>query len=137
VSATKLRQAATILRQRAKSATFSPWEYEGGPDGDGLVWANRLGDPVSGSTEPDDATYIALMDPSLGLLIADCLDAEARMLDMLEPFTELLCATIESQGGPTGALRLLKDDQGNPILTTDTTPSWVRVAEAIIERGQS
>ena len=82
MSTDTLRQAAAILREHAKAATIAPWEYEGGPDGDGLVWANRLGDPVSGSTEPDDATYIALMDPDVARMTADWLDHEAKWDDM-------------------------------------------------------
>lgn len=127
MSAATLRHAATILRERAATeATLR--------DGDPYYAKEAL---PNGQWVSEASQWDLTASPSLGLLIADCLDTEAQMLDMLEPFTELLSATVEAQGGPKGALRLLKDDQGDPILTTDTTPSWVRVAEAIIEGAQS
>jgi hypothetical protein len=43
------------VRARIEAATPGPWKT----GGDGLVWADRLGDPVSASTEPEDAEFIA------------------------------------------------------------------------------
>src|SRR5574337_1427575 len=81
MSAELLRQAATILRERAKAATPGPWEAS---LLDGLVWANRLGDPVSGSTLPEDAAYIATVDPDFGKAVADWLDLAARHAQLRE-----------------------------------------------------
>jgi hypothetical protein len=68
-----IREAARLMRQRAEAATEGPWTAH--PDG--LVWAERLGDPVSGSTEIEDAEHIASWHPSVVLLVADWLDGVA------------------------------------------------------------
>lgn len=77
MSAELLRKAATILRERAEAATVAPWEAFA----DGLVWADRLGDPVSGSTLTEDSDYIATMHPGVGLALADWLDVEAYHIE--------------------------------------------------------
>ncbi len=69
-----LREAAELMRQRAKAASEGPWSAYT----DGLVWANRLGDPVSASTEPEDAEHIASWHPAVALAVADWLDAAAN-----------------------------------------------------------
>lgn len=68
-----IREAAALMRQRAVAATDGPWIAAG----DGLVWAERPGDPVSGSTEPEDAEHIAAWHPAVALAIADWLDDAA------------------------------------------------------------
>lgn len=77
MSAELLRRTAKKLREHADAASASPWEAH--PDG--LVWAERIGDPVSGSTEVEDANYIALMQPVVALALADWLDAAAVVVD--------------------------------------------------------
>lgn len=71
MSAELLRRAAKTLREHAEAASAGRWEAH--PDG--LVWAERIGDPVSGSTEVEDANYVALMHPPVALALADLLDA--------------------------------------------------------------
>jgi hypothetical protein len=68
-----IRQAARLVRQRAEAATKGPWTAH--PDG--LVWPERLGDPVSGSTEPEDAEHIASWHPGVALPVAALLNAIA------------------------------------------------------------
>lgn len=74
-----LRRAAALMRERAEKATPGTWQA----NPDGLVWANppRLGDPVSGSTEIEDAQHIASWHPAVALAAADWLEAEARIHD--------------------------------------------------------
>jgi len=72
-----LRKAAELMWQRAKAASLGRWST----DHEGLVWAPRLGDPVSGSVEPEDAEHIAALDPDVALAIADWLDMHAADLD--------------------------------------------------------
>jgi hypothetical protein len=71
-----IREAVRLMRQRAEAATEGPWTAH--PDG--LVWAERLGDPVSGSTEIEDAEHIASWHPSVALLVADALERVAWAL---------------------------------------------------------
>lgn len=75
-----LRDAAELMRQRANAASDGPWSAYT----DGLVWAGRLGDPVSGSTEPEDAEHIASWHPVVALAVADSLDHAARTLGYLD-----------------------------------------------------
>lgn len=72
-----LREAAELMRQRAQAATVGPWDWAE----DGLVWANRLGDPVSGSTEVEDAEHIASWHPTVALAVAHWLDIQAGGLE--------------------------------------------------------
>jgi hypothetical protein len=72
-----LRSAAKVLRERAKAATRGPWVAHT----DGLVWAGRLGDPVSGSTLVEDAEYIATVHPAVGLALAQLLDEHADSVE--------------------------------------------------------
>lgn len=78
MSADLLRRAAEKLRQHAEKAAFGQWDAE--PDG--LVWSERLGDPVSGSTYDEDADYIALMHPPVALALAGLLECEANVADL-------------------------------------------------------
>ncbi len=70
-----LRRAAAALREHAGyRASSPPWVAH--PDG--LVWGTHVGDPVSASTEPEDAEYIALVHPPVALALAGLLDSEAE-----------------------------------------------------------
>lgn len=71
MSADLLRRAAAKLRAAAIEAAPPPWVAH--PDG--LVWPPRMGDPVSGSTDQEDADYIALVHPPVALALADWLDS--------------------------------------------------------------
>lgn len=141
----ELRQAAKTLRQRANAASPAPWrtfDHHGrdmtdegwseiGVQNDGHTVAITYPTGFENDHPEPDAAYIATMDPTMGLLLAETLETEAKLLDMLEPFTELLNATVEAQGGPKGALRLLVDDDGLPKVVSDSTPSWLRIARLI------
>jgi hypothetical protein len=74
MSADLLHRAAAKLRLYASHASRGQWDAAD----DGLVWSARPGDPVSGSTEREDAEYIALMHPPVALALADLLDEAAR-----------------------------------------------------------
>lgn len=76
------------LRAAAREATAQvgnlegPWEYDGGPDGDGIVWARDqiMGDPVAASCHPEVATYIATFDPPTVLALLDQIESLRRTL---------------------------------------------------------
>lgn len=74
-----LREAACVMRQRAQAATSGPWET----GGDGLVWPPRMGDPLSASTETEDAEHIASWHPAVAMAVADWIDAEADAREVL------------------------------------------------------
>jgi hypothetical protein len=84
MSADLLRQAATVLRERADAATPGPWTALPGA---GNVW--RFPDEGSPSLiargghegpSPADAAYIATMHPGVGHALADWLDNEASIM---------------------------------------------------------
>ncbi len=73
MSADLLRRAADHLRLVAGHASASPWTVAD----DGLVWPERMGDPVSGSSSLDDAEYIATMQPAVAWALASLFNDEA------------------------------------------------------------
>lgn len=87
MSADRLRQAATLLRERAEAATPGPWRSEPKPrraDVRGLpenTSYDYRGDSVAtaasgefGACRPEDAAFIATMDPTVSLAVAAWLD---------------------------------------------------------------
>ena len=83
MSAELLRQAATILRERAEAATPGPWEANmhspdmGGRHGWDLRGPRNLGPlgaVVSARMLSGNAHYIATMHPGVGLALAKWLD---------------------------------------------------------------
>lgn len=72
-----LREAADLMRRRAQAASRGPWST----GSDGLVWAPRIGDPVSGSTEIPDAEHIASWHPAVTLAVADWLESVTSRCD--------------------------------------------------------
>ena len=75
MSAGRLREAAALLRRRAKAATPGTWEVVGGGEyvqGPGIP----VGGGISGVTTTD-AEHIAMMQPPVALALADWLDLAA------------------------------------------------------------
>lgn len=66
MSADLFRLAADKLRKQTEQATPGPWKAED----DGLVWPDRMGDPVSGSSLIEDANYIEMMQPAVAVALA-------------------------------------------------------------------
>jgi hypothetical protein len=88
-----IREAARLMRQRAEAATEGPWTAH--PDG--LVWPQRLGDPVSGSTQVEDAEHIASCHPGAMLLVADLLVVISWMPSFADP-TDMTAALTLARG---------------------------------------
>lgn len=91
MSADLLRRAASLMRERARSATESPWsapdvfgviraEYGSGDDGT-LVHGDSCGCGGGISTDTD-AEHIASWHPVVALAVADWLDAEAEHIQV-------------------------------------------------------
>ncbi len=88
MTAARLRQAATVLRERAEAATPGPWRV-GAEGSEGSRVTPNTGDKrtdmrfianVNGASQPQDgrnATLIATMDPLVGAALADWLDRTA------------------------------------------------------------
>ena len=99
MSAELLRQAATILRERANKATPGPWRVtaegsEGSriaPDCSDKRERSRFIGIMNGRIQPEDgwnATYSATMHPAVGLALADWLDTAGADLWAHGPLCE-------------------------------------------------
>lgn len=76
MSADRLREAARVLRERAEAATPGPW-YAAKEFGHVIFSGTGSDDDVAVTEDFDvaaDATYIATMNPTVGLTVADLLD---------------------------------------------------------------
>jgi hypothetical protein len=101
--ADQLTAAAKLLRERATAATPGPWvpsivrsprstvtsgiyshAHPAGSAASEIAASGRKGRECGGVTNPDNATYIALMHPGVGLALADWLDREAAIWNDLE-----------------------------------------------------
>lgn len=78
------------IEARATTATPGPWIAEE----DGLVWANRLGDPVSGSTEMENADFIAAARTDVPRLVAALRAAYAQ----LRAYESAICFEVTCTG---------------------------------------
>lgn len=70
----RLRQAATLLRERAEAATPGPWPVSRGT---GYMFGRDVGAEIGKAIRPSDATYMTTMSPPVALALADWLDHEA------------------------------------------------------------
>lgn len=88
------------IEARANAASAAPWTT----GGDGLVWAPRLGDPVSGSTEMEDAEFIADARTTVPRLVA-----EVRALQTANERLQAMHREALERNAPlTGELRDLR-----------------------------
>ena len=81
--AAELRAASARLREYAAAASVAPWLRSGIGD---FGWTVHLGPEQSVETEDSEqgranADWIALVDPAVGLLLADWLETIAARLD--------------------------------------------------------
>lgn len=84
MTAARLREAAKVLRERAKAATPGPW-WNGVSLGNVVFSSTGLDDDIAvteGFGKRADAAYIALVHPLVGLALADWLDDEACRIEM-------------------------------------------------------
>lgn len=157
--ADELRAAAALLRERATAATPGPWHrplntrYKSHvsaplPDGERGSWIDGI-DPTTGERERStvvsvpiwsdgrharkrggrDLEYIALMDPALGLLLADWLDAEARGYEAATHLAELNEGHIE--------VSVETHPDGRPCYAYSAHQHALAVARQINTGGQS
>jgi hypothetical protein len=87
MSASTLRAAAALIRQRAHDASASPWTVDSGPEegADVICWledddpdyngtAVAAADICYGACNEPDAAYIASWHPTVALAVADLID---------------------------------------------------------------
>lgn len=75
LTAERLAELAALAEAATREPAYlnDAWEYDGGEDGDGIVWAAKqvMGDPVAASHHPQVAAYIAAFDPPTVLTLLD------------------------------------------------------------------
>ncbi|MFE6868343.1 hypothetical protein ACFVFS_17475 [Kitasatospora sp. NPDC057692] len=116
-----LRQAAQQLRDYATAAVPGPWvpsivrsprstvtsgiyshAHPAGSAASEIAASGRKGRECGGITNADNAQYIALMHPGVGLLVADWLDSAATDAEMVGPDVQALAvarAVLGQDGG--------------------------------------
>jgi hypothetical protein len=105
MSKTELHRAAEQLRRRAEAASAGPWHIQNGHAHN--VHTFPGGKPVADFIGSEDAHYIALMHPAVGLAIADWLDSwrddSTNELDGNEDWTHAMAiarALLGESAGP-------------------------------------
>lgn len=109
-----LRRAEALLREGAERATTGPWEAAvpgtvESPSGP----VAEMHEVVYANSEAD-AAYIALMDPLVGLALAEWLDAEADDLEVflsLNPEQEDALPLPTERAAHALALRVLGEEE--------------------------
>lgn len=83
MTAARIREAAKVLRDAAEGASDGPWGSARDPSMGHVVEATDMWICEVGNQEGDheNATYIALMQPSVALALADWLDAMAGFVE--------------------------------------------------------
>jgi hypothetical protein len=103
-AATALTAAAKLLRKRATAATAGPWvastvrspnatvtsgiyshAHPAGSTASEVAASGRKGRECGGITNPDNAQYIALTNPTLGLALANWLESAAQDAEQIGP----------------------------------------------------
>lgn len=85
------------IEARVAAATDGPWKHGGN---DGLVWGPRIGDPVSGSTEPEDADFIAAARTDVPALVAEVRQLRAALTEIAG-----LCSCVAADDCPSAIAR--------------------------------
>lgn len=149
-----LRRAAAKIREAAETAYPGPWlvvRCDG--KGRGGIEAHEPhveireddGDPAFAGCAPliadlgptlghldDSGPHIALWDPVTALCVADWLDAEATLLDLMEPLVDLWNAVLKQDGSPVGEFKLGRQEDGEIAMHVESTPAALALAHRIL-----
>ena len=105
-----LRRAATSIRETAEKS------YPG---------------PTLGHLD-ESGPHIALWDPVTALCVADWLDAEATLLDLMEPLVDLWNAVLKQDDRPVGEFKLGRQENGEIAMHIESTPAALTLAHRIL-----
>ena len=134
MSAETLRRAAALMRERAGLAMPGPWVAFWPGDGTTRVVEQVSGerDEVAACGSIAESDHIASWHPAVALAVADWLDAEAWLLDSLEPFVSMFDAALNQVSGGTARLSLGRTEDGQPDLRADSSEQALAVARAYL-----
>jgi len=82
-----------------------------------------------------DANLIALGQPVVALAVASWLDAEATMLDSIEPVVALWNGAIEAASGVVDMIRVGTDANGQIAMQFDSSASALHLARTVLAVG--
>jgi hypothetical protein len=118
--ANQLTAAAQLLRKTATAAVPGPWvpsivrspratvtsgiyshAHPAGSAASEVAAAGRKGRECGGIANPDNAVYIALMHPDIGLALADWLDSAAEEATLIGPDSRALAVARQILGPVT------------------------------------
>ena len=146
-----LRRAATSIRETAEKSYPGPWrvhrcdgafaephephveirEDEGAPAFAGCAPLVADLGPTLGHLD-DSGPHIALWDPVTALCVADWLDAEATLLDLMEPLVDLWNAVLKQDDRPVGEFKLGRRENGEIAMRIESTPAALTLAHRIL-----
>lgn len=130
-TADTLRKAAGVITRRAvPAATDGMRPY--GRDGEPLPvdqWAALYGDDYLGGVGGE---HVALWSPPVALAVAAWLEAEAAMLDALEPTTAIANVTLRHFTGARTVIELAHTESGEVLMQASTTESALLLAALIL-----
>ena len=152
-----LRRAATKIRETAEESYPGPWravrcdgsahasieahephvevrEDEGNPASAGCAPLIADLGPTRGHLD-DSGPHIALWDPVTALCVADWLDAEATLLDLMEPLVDLWNAVLKQDDRPVGEFKLGRQENGEIAMHIESTPAALTLAPRILGRA--
>lgn len=95
MSAETLRRAAALMRERAESASGSPWQHVAIEDEDGaadsyvisLTGFTSIGEDVGEAMAVGDAEHIASWHPAVALAVAGLLEFAAPFGNQPQPYS--------------------------------------------------
>ena len=134
MTAELLREAATLLRERAEAAREVGGKGSWRVHETGYTVMDGAGLDIGTVATEAESTYIATMYPGVALAVADWLDAEATTLDAMAAFT---AATIEQKRRwqVRGAgIDVRRHSDGELSIAVDTSQAALAVARAILGR---
>lgn len=127
-----LREAAALMRERAKAA-FVPWHGWGDESLPQRSTVSEWAQDMEGYLGGDWGDHAASWHPVVALAVADWLSSEAATRGEMEPFAELLNATISQPSGVEAFIRFGRNDDGSIAFVTDTFDAALAVARAYLD----
>ena len=91
--------------------------------------ASQLRTPTVAGTH---AAVLALAAPTTARALADWFDGEAVVHAEMEPFVELVSASITNSSGQIGVLSIGHDDNDKPLMRADSSPAAARLAQHLL-----
>lgn len=127
-----LREAAQLMRDRA-TAAFVPWHAWGDRDLPQRSTVREWAEDMNGYLGDAWGEHAASWHPVVALAVADWLSSEAATRGEMEPFAEVINATITQASGVESFIRFGRHEDGSLAFVTDTFDAALAVARAYLD----